>query len=262
MSERNLSNKRNEILEEVRDGIDTLQVAGTIPAATVSDINLSSLLLTTIASEVSGIASDLATVISGGAASTPSIISADVASILSAVLTTADPSTTVSNIMDLRDDLNFMRPELTTCKNHLSNIFTEVENLNATTPSEVMEIKQTLQAVISMNSGTFLDLDSSDADEMYKSVSFAGSSSGVYNGVVNTAQTATNISGSGHFHWMEIYNSGAVTVYLGDSNVTTTNGYPLGSGSTIMLRDVNSNSLYVIDAASTGQITILGTYTN
>lgn len=82
--------------------------------------------------------------------------------------------------------------------------------------------------------------------------------------VISVGTSATAIEGT-QFPGFRIYHNGTEIVYLGDSDVTTSTGYPLVAGEEFILselsfkslRGIRADRLYGIVAASTEEVRVI-----
>ena len=76
---------------------------------------------------------------------------------------------------------------------------------------------------------------------------------------LDTADETDSVAGSA----VAVYNNGSVTVYVGDSGVTTSNGFPLAAGSSMSFEidtepgDLPGDALYGIVASGTAEVRVL-----
>lgn len=81
------------------------------------------------------------------------------------------------------------------------------------------------------------------------------------NRAVSVATTATRLDGDAEGRAasaVAVHNNGASTVYLGDSGVTTANGFPLAAGASVSFEmDDQGDTLYGIVASGTVEVRVL-----
>lgn len=81
----------------------------------------------------------------------------------------------------------------------------------------------------------------------------------VVNSNISVGDTATAIPATAAVGriFILVTNNGSVTVYIGDSNVTTTNGYPLAPGDAVSLDLKEQVVLYGRTATGTADVRII-----
>jgi len=81
---------------------------------------------------------------------------------------------------------------------------------------------------------------------------------------ISVGTTATILEGTQHYGWI-LKNNGSNTIFIGDSNVTTANGFPVEAGDVFSPAELahrsligsNSDRLYGIVAAATEDARVL-----